>query len=225
MPNSAKTNQKLALAVRGSNHTGMRQFNERIVLQAVRQNGAMPKADLARLTQLSTQTVAIIVDRLMADGLLLKNERIRGKIGQPSVPISLNPDGAFSVGIQVGRRGLEILVTNFLGEPQHAWKHLYDYPHPQTVLSKITEGLVALANEMGERWAKVVGIGLTAPLSLHQWADVLANPTKPPRRRWHNGSTSIYAKRCKRSRPCLLSLPKTPLLPVSQNYCKARDAV
>ncbi len=165
------------IAVRGSNHAGMREFNERIVLQAVRQNGALPKADLARLTQLSTQTVAIIVDRLIADGLLLKHARIRGKIGQPSVPIALNPDGALSLGVQLGRRGLEMLVCDFVGETRYTWQYLYDYPHPSTVLAKIKEGLSVLEHTMGEQWAAVVGIGLTAPLSLHQWADVLTKPT------------------------------------------------
>ena len=62
--------------MRGSNHNGMRQFNERIVLQAIRHHGAMAKADLARLTQLSTQTVSIIVDRLLGDELLLKQDRV-----------------------------------------------------------------------------------------------------------------------------------------------------
>jgi DNA-binding MarR family transcriptional regulator len=57
--------------MRGSNHNGMRQFNERIVLQAIRHHGAIAKADIARLTQLSSQTVAIIVARLIDDGLLL----------------------------------------------------------------------------------------------------------------------------------------------------------
>jgi predicted NBD/HSP70 family sugar kinase len=165
-----------SLDVRGSNHAGMRQFNERIVLQAVRQNQALPKADLARLTQLSTQTVAIIVDRLIADGLLMKHARIRGKIGQPSVPIALNPDGAYSVGVQVGRRGLELLVSDFVGHTRHTWNFLYDYPNPSTVLAKVKEGLAALEALMGSDWGKVVGIGLAAPLSLHQWAGVLATP-------------------------------------------------
>ena len=70
-PKSAKGNGRPGappvLRPRGSNHVGMRQFNERIVLQAIRHHGAIPKADLARLTQLSTQTVAIIVGRLLDD--------------------------------------------------------------------------------------------------------------------------------------------------------------
>jgi predicted NBD/HSP70 family sugar kinase len=165
------------LAVRGSNHAGMREFNERIILQAVRQNGALPKADLARLTQLSTQTVAIIVDRLIDEGLLMKHARIRGKIGQPSVPIALNPDGALSVGIQVGRRSLEMLVCDFVGNTRSTWKYLYDYPDPQIVLHKIKIGLIVLEREFGTQWKQVVGIGLTAPLSLHQWAELLAKPS------------------------------------------------
>ncbi|MFN5810082.1 MAG: MarR family transcriptional regulator, partial [Burkholderiales bacterium] len=127
--------------MRGSNHTGMRQFNDRIVLRAIRHAGAIPKADLARLTQLSTQTVSIIVNRLLDDGLLLKQDRIRGRIGQPSVPLSLNPNGAFSIGLQVGRRNLEVVVTDFLGQIQHTWQHHYPYPSPAEVVPKMAEGL------------------------------------------------------------------------------------
>ena len=38
------------LRQRGSNQIGMRQFNDRVVLQALRVHGSMPKAELARLT-------------------------------------------------------------------------------------------------------------------------------------------------------------------------------
>ena len=69
---------------RGSNQIGMRQYNERVVLHAIRLHGSLPKADLARLTQLSTQTVSLIIDRLHADGLVVKQAAVRGRVGQPS---------------------------------------------------------------------------------------------------------------------------------------------
>ena len=172
--------------MRGSNHVGMRQFNERIVLQAIRHHGAIPKADLARLTQLSTHTVAIIVGRLLDDGLLIKQERVRGKIGQPSVPLSLNPEGAFSVGIQVGRRNLELLVANFCGQPVDRVEVLYDYPDPDRLFEAMAQGLLTLQDRMGELWPRTVGVGLTAPLSLHKWADLMGGQAAQALARWEH---------------------------------------
>ena len=47
------------LRPRGSNQVGMRQFNERVVLHSLRLHGALPKADLARLTGLTAQTIGL----------------------------------------------------------------------------------------------------------------------------------------------------------------------
>ncbi len=172
--------------LRGSNHNGMRQFNERTVLRAIRHAGAIPKADLARLTQLSTQTVSIIVNRLLDDGLLVKQDRVRGKIGQPSVPLSINADGAYSIGIQVGRRSLEVVVTDFLGQLRHQWEHTYDYPNPVVVLPKIQEALTLMQAQLGDAWPRCVGIGLSAPLAMHQWGDVLGAQASLEMRAWEH---------------------------------------
>jgi len=171
-------------AVRGSNHSGMRQFNERIVLQAIRLHGQIPKADLARATQLSTQTVAIIVNRLMEDGLLIKQAAIRGRIGQPSIPLSLNPNGAFGVGLQVGRRSLEVLVTNFAGVPIWTKETRYDYPDPSVLTGQIEASLNAAQQFLGDRWTAVVGIGIAAPLSMHQWVDIMGSHASEGLSRW-----------------------------------------
>ena len=104
------------LRPRGSSQGGLRQYNERVVLQALRLHGALPAAELARLTHLTAQTISMITKRLLDEGLLLKGQPLRGKVGQPSVPLSLNPDGAMSVGIKVGRRSLDILLVDFNGQ-------------------------------------------------------------------------------------------------------------
>ena len=173
-----------APSMRGSNQQGVRQFNERIVLQAIRLHGAIPKADLARLTQLSTQTVSIIVERLLDDDLLLKQDRVRGRIGQPSVPLSLNPEGAFGIGVQVGRRGTEVLVLDFAGNVRHQQALQYDHPDPDHVLPEIAATLKSLRRKLGKSWSRVVGLGLSAPLFMHQWADVLGPAAAPALAKW-----------------------------------------
>ena len=172
--------------MRGSNHSGMRQFNERIVLQAIRHHGAIAKADIARLTQLSTQTVSIIVDRLLGDDLLVKQARVRGRIGQPSIPLSLNPDGAFSIGLQVGRRSLEVLVCDFLGQPRHNLQYRYPFPDPDVVLPNIEHGLAEIQHAMGAQWERTVGIGMASPLSMHRWGDLMGDSTRHAMARWES---------------------------------------
>ena len=76
---------------RGTNQSGMRNLNERLVLSLVRQRGNLSKAEISQMTELSAQTVSVIVRALENDGLLMRNEPVRGRVGQPSVPMSLDP--------------------------------------------------------------------------------------------------------------------------------------
>ena len=159
---------------RGSNHTGMRQFNERVVLHAIRLHGAQPKADLARLTHLSTQTVSLIIDKLIADDLVMRREPVRGKVGQPSVPIALNPDGAFSIGIKIGRRSCDCLLLDFTGAVRARASLAYDFPEPETLFAHIQAQLASLPSGLSPQHSKrVYGIGVAAPLSLDGWQDLL----------------------------------------------------
>ncbi|HEX8605445.1 MAG TPA: ROK family transcriptional regulator [Pseudoduganella sp.] len=162
------------LRPRGSNQIGMSQFNERIVLQAVRLNGSMPKADLARLTKLSTQTVSLIINRLLEDGLVRKLAPLRGKVGQPSVPIVLDPDGAFFIGIKIGRRSLDLLLIDFVGKVRERSSLSYPFPEPDTLFDMIEQQLKALCARLDPRWlARLSGIGIAAPLALGGWQRLL----------------------------------------------------
>ena len=64
--------------VRGSNQSGMRDRNERLVLTILRREGALPKSTIARLTGLSAQTVSVIMRSLERDGLL-RYHRVAGR--------------------------------------------------------------------------------------------------------------------------------------------------
>ncbi|MEQ5842342.1 serine/threonine protein kinase [Paraburkholderia acidicola] len=160
----------------GSNQVGMRQFNERIVLQAIRLHGPLPKADVGRLTRLSMQTVSMIVERLISDGLLAKQPRVRGRIGQPSVPIALRPDGAFTIGIKVGRRSLDVLAMDFTGKVCCREVLDYAYPDPRMLFPALESKLARVNDALGARAAKVVGVGVAAPLWLGGWRDFLGAP-------------------------------------------------
>ena len=160
----------------GSNQVGMRQFNERIVLQAIRLHGPLPKADVGRLTRLSMQTASLIVERLIDDGLLAKQARVRGRIGQPSVPIALRADGAYTIGIKVGRRSLDVLAMDFTGRVCSRDVLEYAYPDPHVLFPALEQKLARVNETLGKNADKVVGVGVAAPLWLGGWREFLGAP-------------------------------------------------
>ena len=162
---------------RGSSQEGLRQYNERVVLQAIRMHGALPAAEIARLTTLTAQTVSLIAKRLLDDGLLLKGEPVRGKVGQPSVPLALHPDGAYAVGVKVGRRSIDVLLLDFVGAVRRRWKREYRYPEPQALLDFIAESLAELRRELDDgQLQRVQGVGIAIPFSLGGWRTLLDMP-------------------------------------------------
>jgi len=176
MPPSADdgSQETTRLRPRGSSQGGLRQYNERVVLQAIRNHGPMPGAELARLTRLTPQTISLITKRLIDDGLLLRGALLRGKVGQPSVPLALNPDGAFSIGIKLGRRSLDMLLVDFTGAVRARRSLSYDYPRPEAVFGEIAARLAEFHALLGAaEQERLQGIGIAAPLSLGGWQALL----------------------------------------------------
>ena len=155
---------------RGSNQSGMRAHNERLVLSLVRRSGPTSKAEIARLTGLSAQTVSVIMRALEADGLLKKGARVRGRVGQPSVPISLNPEGAFFLGLKIGRRSVELILTDFEGQVTHHSREVYQHPTPAAVMGFATLALQnSLASLTADQQARVAGMGIALPFGMWEW--------------------------------------------------------
>lgn len=158
----------------GSNQVGMREHNERVLLQALRLHGPLPKAELARLTHLSTQTVSVIVDRLLKEDMVMRLESLRGKVGQPSRPIALRPDAAFFVGVRLGRRSLDVLLLDFVGAQRWHASTPYAAPDVEAVFALIARQLKDIHAFLGEEGARrLAGIGLAAPLTLDGWQELL----------------------------------------------------
>jgi len=155
----------------------MRAHNERMVLSLVRQQGALAKTDIARISGLSAQTVSVIMRSLEQDGLLLRGEPIRGRIGQPSVPMSLNPEGAFFLGLKIGRRSVDLTLIDFLGRTRAMRHRLYRYPTPDAVLAFLTEALPAVIAELPAALrGRVSGLGIAMPFQLWSWVEFIGAP-------------------------------------------------
>src|SRR5271154_3652053 len=99
----------------GADQAGVRLYNERLILSLARRFGRLSKIEVARMTGLSVQSASAIMNRLQADGLLRREAPLRGRVGQPTIPFSLDPEGALSLGLKIGRRSCDLVLIDFCG--------------------------------------------------------------------------------------------------------------
>ncbi|MFT3673716.1 ROK family transcriptional regulator [Aestuariivirga sp.] len=165
------------LTRRGTTQTGVRIYHERLALSLIRTHGNLSKAEIARLTGLSAQTVSVIVRGLERDHLVLKGESVRGRVGQPSQPYSLNPDGAFALGLKVGRRSGDLVLIDLAGRKRHAVHIPYHFPTPMQFLAYARAGLDEILASLPRNLHKrIAGLGIAAPFELWNWGKEIGAP-------------------------------------------------
>jgi predicted NBD/HSP70 family sugar kinase len=162
---------------RGTNQSGVRLYNERLALSLIRRHGSLPKAEIARLTGLSAQTVSMIIKQLEADGLVLKEKPTRGRIGQPPVPISLNPDGAYSLGLKIGRRSADLMLLDLVGGVRGTTHRTFRYPTPEQTIRLFEEGFDTVTRDFEpSQLSRICGVGIASPFEIWNWESEIGAP-------------------------------------------------
>jgi predicted NBD/HSP70 family sugar kinase len=162
---------------RGTNLVGVRAYNERLVLSLVRRLSSLPKAEIARSTGLSAQTASVIVKALESDGLLLRMEPNRGRVGQPSVPLKLNPDGAYALGLHIGRRTASLMMMDFIGSVRDQIRCSFAYPDVGDLLAFTADSLTEITGKLSsEQKQRIAGLGVAVPFELWNWRSEVGAP-------------------------------------------------
>jgi predicted NBD/HSP70 family sugar kinase len=161
----------------GANQAGMRLYNERLLLSLVRRFGPLSKVEVARLTGLSVQSTSAIMNRLQADGLLKREAPLRGRVGQPTIPMSLDPEGAYSLGLKIGRRSCDLVQIDFRGAIRQRVRQAYAFPTPAMILDFVRTSVPALSSSLSApQKQRIAGLGVAAPFQLWNWEAEIGAP-------------------------------------------------
>ncbi len=155
---------RIADRASGLNAVSVRSYNERLVLSLLLQNKGLSRMEIGNRTGLSAQTVSVIVRSLEQEGLVVKGEAVKGRMGPPTIPLSLNPEGAYSVGVSLGHRQTDVVMINFIGDV----KFYTSLPLPKEegltnhsdLVDTVRQALAALPDKQEGRLA---GIGIAMP--------------------------------------------------------------
>jgi predicted NBD/HSP70 family sugar kinase len=148
----------------GTTQAETRIYNERLVLSLIRRHGQLTKADLTRLTGLAAQTMTTIVNRATANALLVRREPLRGRLGQPSVPYALNPEGAYAFGLKIDRRSADIVLVNFTGDVIAFERATFDLPTPREIVGFARAAIARICRRHRTIAAsRIAGLGIASP--------------------------------------------------------------
>jgi len=157
----------------GSTSEQSRIYNERIILQLVRQHPGISRVAIAEHTGLSAQTISVITSSLLERSLLKVDGKVRGKRGQPSVQLSVNAQGAYGLGINVDRDQISAALLDFSGHCVLSLERAVFFPTEKVAKDIASELISEVKNRLQEDWFKVQGVGLTKPDYMDSWLDSL----------------------------------------------------
>ena len=92
-----------------------RQLSRRSVFEALLHRSPISRADLAKVTSLSKQTMSEVIDAFEQQGLVRSVGRTSGNVGRTAVLYELSPDGGHVLGIDLGARRLTVALTDIAG--------------------------------------------------------------------------------------------------------------
>jgi len=147
----------------GTNPIRAGDHNQRVTLHAVRLNGPVTRTDLAERTGLTPGAIANITNRLLQDQLILKAGRLHGARGQPASNFVINPNSRFSIGLNVDRDHVTLVVLDFVGKVRGRASREIPFASPAAVRAFFQRTARQLLKKAGVSRERLVGVGIAFP--------------------------------------------------------------
>jgi predicted NBD/HSP70 family sugar kinase len=95
----------------------LRDANERLLLNIIRQDLGTSRADIVRITGFSPSSVTFIVNRMIRDGLLIETfSEGQARVGRRPVILRLQPEALMAVGVEISRSGTRVALAGLDGK-------------------------------------------------------------------------------------------------------------
>ncbi len=150
----------------GTNLKHAKDHNLRVTLQAIRLQGPVSRAELAATTGLTPQAITYISKKLMAENLVMETGLRRGGRGQPATEIAINPDGGYSIGVNIDRDHLTVILIDLSGKIRGRAHIEKNFMLPDQAFDWIEAAHHRLLKERGITKEDLAGVGLAIPFKL-----------------------------------------------------------
>lgn len=154
---------RLAVSLSGTNLARASDYNQRVVLQAIRTSKETTRTELSRTTGLTAPTIANITRRLIDEGLVKEIGRLQGPRGQPAIRLKIDALGCIAIGLNIDRDHLTLVALDLAGEVRSRITRDMAFALPEDVVAFVRDGLEPLLQEAGVGRDRVLGVGVALP--------------------------------------------------------------
>lgn len=137
-----------------------RAMNRRLILNLLRKEGAMSRADIATVTGLSPAAVTFVVSDLLDEQFLLEGNTTKGGNGRRPIPLTINYAGHLAIGIKMNVDHLECILTDLSIKPISSVVVEFANTSPEAVLDAAVIAVGRL-QKVAEAHHRFIGIGFT----------------------------------------------------------------
>ena len=151
----------------------LRRLNRLRVIHALRDEGQISRAEIARRTGLSRSTVSSLVADLQADGLVVERPELGSahgaQGGRPPILLSFDASAGAAVGIDFGHSHLRVAVSDLASTILAERKLPLDTDHDaQQGLELAAEMVSDALSDAGVQRTQVIGAGMGLPGPIEQ---------------------------------------------------------
>lgn len=143
----------------------VRKMNNNVVIDILRKEAPLSRANLSAMTGLNRSTVSSIINDLINEGWVKETTyQSNNNVGRPGLSLEINPAGGFAVGVEIGVDFILVIVADFTAKV--IWRKRIE-TDPDEGLVAIQEKAFKLASEALEYGKKEsirpLGIGIAIP--------------------------------------------------------------
>src|ERR687897_2031090 len=158
----------------------LRRLNRRRVIGALREQGLVSRAEIARNTGLSRSTVSSLVSELQADGLVIEREEPGAAHGEqggrPPILLSFDASAGAALGIDFGHSHVRVAVSDLSSTIIAERAEQLDTDHAaQEGLDVAVDLIDEVLAEAGVDRSRVIGAGLGLPGPVDQIDGVIGS--------------------------------------------------
>lgn len=147
----------------GTNLARAGDYNQRVVLQAIRAKESITRAELAAVTGLTHQSAINITKKLLAEGVILEVGRAVGARGQPAAQLSIAAEGAFALGLNIDRDHITLVLIDLLGQVRERFYLDSHFALPADVLAFVRRHLDDMQARRLIPRGRLAGLGIAIP--------------------------------------------------------------